>query len=226
MLRVAGGELADTLRLSRPSASVAFGKRDVVADGYAGAVAAARAAGFEPIERLAGGRASAFHEQTVHFSHTVRDAEPRHAVTERFEATAELVAGALRGLGADARVGEVEGEYCPGQHSVNARGAVKLMGVGQRVVRGGAHVGGVLVVDGADRIRAVLGPVYEALGLPWRPRTTGSLADELGPLAWDDAVAALASAYRERHELRPATLDPETLTLAERLAAEHRSPTA
>ena len=38
------------------------------------------------------------------------------------------------------------------------------MGVGQRLVRGAAHVGGVVVVDQGDRIRDVLLPVYDALG--------------------------------------------------------------
>ena len=70
------------------------------------------------------------------------------------------IAAALCDLGVDARVGEVEGEYCPGEYSVNARGALKLMGVGQRIVRGAAHVGGVLVVGRSDRTRRVLEPVY------------------------------------------------------------------
>jgi hypothetical protein len=33
---------------------------------------------------------------------------------ERFERFASLIAAALGGLGVDARVGEVAGEYCPG----------------------------------------------------------------------------------------------------------------
>ena len=35
---------------------------------------------------------------------------------------ADGIASALRGLGVDAHVGAVPGEYCPGDHSVNARG--------------------------------------------------------------------------------------------------------
>src|SRR5207244_3727585 len=78
-----------------------------------------------------------------------------------------------------ARGGEGPGEYCPGEHSVNARGQVKVMGVGQRLVATAAHVGGVIVVSGAERIRQVLVPVYEALGLTWDPSTVGALADEV-----------------------------------------------
>jgi len=145
-------------------------------------------------------------------------------VTERFEATARLIASALSSLGVDARVGEVDGEYCPGEHSVNARGSSKLMGVGQRLVRGGAHVGAVVVVDGVRRVNDVLVPVYAALGLEWRPEATGSVAGEVPGTTWDDVAKTIAAAFGERHELEPGTLDPETVALARRLAPEHRSP--
>ena len=42
MLRVAAGELPETLRIARPGAFVAFAKRDAVAPGYDEAVTAAR----------------------------------------------------------------------------------------------------------------------------------------------------------------------------------------
>jgi octanoyl-[GcvH]:protein N-octanoyltransferase len=224
MLRVAGGELPDTLRVSRPGPTVAFGKRDVVSEGYAAAVQAARAEGFEATERLAGGRAAVFHEQTLHFGHAVGDAEPRLRVTQRFEETAALVARAFARLGVDARVGEIEGEYCPGEHSVNARGETKLMGLGQRVIKDGAYIGGVVVVAGADRVRDVLLPVYDVLGLEWRPETTGSLADEVPEIGWEDVRAALEAEYAALYELEPVELDAETLALARRLAPEHLSP--
>lgn len=226
MLRVAAGELPETLRISRPAAMVAFGKRDAVSPGYGEAVRAARARGYEAIERLAGGRAAVFHEDTIAFAHAVPDPDPRVRVDERFEATADLIASALRRLGADARVGEVPGEYCPGAHSVNAGGQRKLMGVGQRLVAGGVHVGGVVVVSGADRVREVLAPVYEALGLGWRPDTTGSVADEVPGVTWDQVSGAIEAEYGWRHGLEPARLDEGTLALARTLTPEHLSPPA
>jgi octanoyl-[GcvH]:protein N-octanoyltransferase len=204
MLRVAGGELPETLRVSRPGAAVAFGKRDVVSEGYAAAVEAALAGGFEVVERLAGGRAAVFHEGTLHFGHAVRDGEPRLKVTRRFEEAAALVARALGRLGVDARVGEIPGEYCPGEH--------------------GSYTGGVVVVEGADRIREVLLPVYEALGLSWLPETTGAVADERPGVTWEDVQAAIETEYAAAYDLEPAELDTETLALARRLAPEHRSP--
>jgi lipoate-protein ligase A len=227
MHRVAAGALPETLRLARPAAVVAFAKRDALAPGYARALAAARNRGFGAVLRLAGGRAAIFHEGTLELAHAVPDADPKAGIHARFEATATLIAAALRELGADARVGEVPGEYCPGRWSVNAAGERKLAGIGQRVVGGGSHTGAVIVVDGAERIRDVLGPVYAALGLDWDPRAVGALADELpgGAVdAWEGIRDALLAEYRRRFELVAGQMDEETLALARRLAAEHRPP--
>jgi octanoyl-[GcvH]:protein N-octanoyltransferase len=192
MHRVAQGALPETLRLARPAAAVAFAKRDALSPGYAAALAAARARGFGAILRLAGGRAAVFHEGTLELAHAVPDPDPKHGIHQRFEATATLIARALRALGVDGRVGEVPGEYCPGRWSVNAAGARKLAGTGQRVVAGGSHTGAVIVVDGAERVRSVLEPVYEALELQWDPRTVGAVEDEL-PAARSASIGAAAS---------------------------------
>jgi lipoate-protein ligase A len=138
------------------------------------------------------------------------------------------MAEAFRSLGVDARVGEVPGEYCPGAHSVNARGAVKVMGVGQRVVRRAAHVGGVIVVGGADRVRDVLVPVYEALELRWDPGTAGSLRDEVPGVTWEDAGRAVEDAFSARFQLVGSDIDDETVALARTLEPQHevRAPLA
>jgi octanoyl-[GcvH]:protein N-octanoyltransferase len=224
LLRVAAGELPETLRIARPGRMVAFGRRDVVSAGYRDAARAARAGGFEAVEGLAGGRAAVFHEDTIAFAHATPGADARSGIDERFETTAALMVAAFARLGIDARVGEVAGEYCPGAHSVNARGESKLMGVGQRVVGGGSHLGGLIVVDGADRVNEVLGPVYAALGLDWRPEATGSVADEAPGTTWDDVAQALIAEYEKRYELQPTQLDEETMSLARSLAPEQRSP--
>jgi octanoyl-[GcvH]:protein N-octanoyltransferase len=222
MLRVAAGELPATLRIARPGAFVAFAKRDAVAPGYDEAVEAARESGFDAVLRLAGGRAAIFHEGTIEIGHARPDPEPRAHIHERFAETAGRLVAALRSLGVDARVGEVPGEYCPGFYSVNAREAVKLAGIGQRVVAGGSHTGVVLVVSGEERIRQVLEPVYEALGLAWRPEVAGSVQAEDPALGWDRVAAALVDEYARHHELVDAELDDETLALARQLAPEHR----
>jgi octanoyl-[GcvH]:protein N-octanoyltransferase len=222
--RVASGELPETLRLARPGRMVAFGKQDAVAPGYREAAEAARGQGFEAILRLAGGRAAVFHEHTVELAHALPGEDVRSGVHDRFREAADRIAAALRRLGVDARVGEVPGEYCPGGYSVNAGGRSKLAGVGQRLIRGGAHLGAVVVAEHAELVRDPLVPVYEALGLEWDPASAGSVADEAPGMDFDQVVAAIRAEYAREYDLVEAELDADTLDLARRLAPEHRSP--
>lgn len=215
--RVAAGELPPTVRIHRPGREVAFGRQDVANPGYRAATEAAGAGGFAAVERLAGGRAAVFHEGTIAIARAYGDPQPPKRTYARFEEMAELIADALRGLGVAARVGEVPGEYCPGAYSVNARGATKLAGIGQRMIRGGAHMGGVVVANGGEEIARVLVPVYEALGLDWNPVTSGSVAQELKRQVDPGEVeGALIAELGRRYELVDAELDEETMELARR----------
>ena len=216
--RVARGELPETFRLARPGAMVAFGKLDLTSPGYPAAAQAAREGGFEAVRRLAGGRAAVFHEHTIAFAWAGRADDTWSGTHDRFRDIAGIVERALRRVGVDARVGEVPREYCPGDYSVNARGRTKLAGIGQRLVKGAWHIGGVIVVSEGERVRDILIPVYEALELDWDPATAGAVADEAPGATWEDVAGALA-AELPRH--RAAELDPETLALAERLEPEH-----
>jgi octanoyl-[GcvH]:protein N-octanoyltransferase len=218
---VAEGRLPEMLRVHRPGPVVAFGPRDRVAPGFADAVAAARAMGFGAVERLAGGRAAVFHQGTIAFSWAIPDPKAREGIRRRFDTLAEMVVGAFLGLGVDARIGELPGEYCPGEHSVNARGRTKLMGVGQRIVDGAAHVGGVIVVTGTDRVRDALVPVYRALDLGWDPSTVGSLEDEVPGMTWERAAAGVIDAFAQRFDLEEGRLDGMVLALARDLAPRH-----
>jgi lipoate-protein ligase A len=222
LVRVAAGELPATLRLHRPGRVLAFSRQDRASPGYAEATRAARERGFEPVLRLAGGRAAVFHEETLACAWAVHDPRPPARTTERFRELAELLANALGRLGVDTRVGEIPGEYCPGAWSVNARGRKKLVGIGQRLTAGGAHRGAVIVVGGSQRIRDVLVPVYEALNLEWEPRTAGSVRDEVGELGLAAVEDAILSGLADRYDLREEGLDRATVELAARLESEHR----
>ena len=74
--------------------------------------------------------------------------------------------------------GRIAGEFCPGEHTVNARGAVKLVGNAQRVVRHASLLAASIAVTDAASLRAVLEDVYAALELEWDPETAGGVADE------------------------------------------------
>jgi lipoate-protein ligase A len=211
---VSAGEAVETLRLFRPPTAVVFGSHDRVSAGFAEAVRAARAEGFEAALRLAGGRAAVFHEGTIGFAWSRPEREPKAGIRARFEEISGLVAEALRDVGVDARVGEVPGEYCPGAYSVNAAGRRKLMGVGQRLAAGASHVGGVIVVGGADRIRNVLQRVYEALAIAWDPTTVGAVEDEHAAPGWETVADALLRALARRRRIVDGEIEPAVVARA------------
>jgi octanoyl-[GcvH]:protein N-octanoyltransferase len=217
--RVAAGELPDTLRLYRPPATVAFGKLDTLSPGYADAAAAARARGYAPVLRLPGGHAAAYHRESLGIDLVYGLADPVPGTHDRFRDAGERLARALASLGVDARVGEVPGEYCPGAYSVNARGRVKLVGTAQRLVRGAALLGAVIVVRDGAGVRAVTRDVYAALGLEWLDATAGAVEEEVPGVTVDAVEQAVLAAYGDPAEAPP---DAATLALARRLEPERR----
>jgi len=218
---VARSEIGDVFRLHVPGPVVAFGGADRIHPGFRQAVRAAQANGFAAVQRLAGGRAAVFHERTLAFAWASSEPEPRAGIGERFQTIAGVMVDAFEHLGIDARIGELPGEYCPGRWSVNVGGRVKVMGVGQRLVRGAAHVGGVVVVDDGERIRDVLIPVYRALELDWDPRTSGALADRSPGLDNAKVIAAIITALNGSFDLVPEELPASVIEDAHGLLPEH-----
>ena len=222
--RAARGEMGPTLRVYRPGPTCALGRLDTLSPGFGAAVAAARAHGFEPVLRQPGGRAAAYDSGALCLDQVRPEAEAIPALQARFEEAGALFASALRAVGVDARVGEVPGEYCPGAYSVNARGAVKLSGIGQRMIRGGAHMGGVVVASGGAEVARALVPVYEALELEWDPATSGDVSAELGhPVDPGEIEEALIAELARSYELVDAEIDEETMETALRSLEEVHS---
>jgi octanoyl-[GcvH]:protein N-octanoyltransferase len=222
--RAARGEMGPTLRVYRPGPTCAFGRLDTLSPGFGAAVAAARAHGFEPVLRQPGGRAAAYDSGALCLDQVRPEAEAIPALQARFEEAAALFASALRSVGVDARVGEVPGEYCPGQWTVSARGRVKLVGTAQRLVRGGSLLGAVVLVRGGARVRAALEDVNAALGLEWDPATAGAAEDEVPGLSVDEVERAVLDAYAAAGlgPLEPGELDATTVARARELAARVR----
>src|SRR3954453_8664927 len=107
--RVNTGALGPVIRLYRPAPTVAFGRLDALRPGFAGAAAAAREAGFEPVLRAPGGHAVAYHRGCLGIDEIIPDRDPLAGLQDRFARSGELLAEALRTLGVDARVGRVAG---------------------------------------------------------------------------------------------------------------------
>jgi octanoyl-[GcvH]:protein N-octanoyltransferase len=214
------GAFERVLRVYRPAPTVAFGRLDALRPGFAEAAAAARSHGFEPVLRAPGGHAVAYHEGCLGIDEVVGEQDPIAGMYDRFAASGSLLAGALGGLGVDARVGRVPGEFCPGEFTVNARGAVKLVGTAQRVLRHASLLAASVAVSGADSLREVLRDVYAALELDWDPSTVGAVGDEVPGVDVEAVERAVVDAYGARAPF--ASLDDATLSRAVSLEPRHR----
>jgi octanoyl-[GcvH]:protein N-octanoyltransferase len=215
------GEVDEALHLYRPTGrSVVFGRRDTRLPGFADAVRAARAAGFEPLVRATGGRAVAYTDETLVVNHVGHEQNPTRRHDARFLEYGERLVAAFRALDVDARLGPVPGEYCPGAHSVNARGTAKLVGTAQRVTRQAWLFSSLIVVGDDDLLRPVLTEVYGHLEQPFDPVAVGSLSAENPGLSVAEVEEAVLAAYGLSGGL---PLDDTLLAEAALLEPDHRA---
>lgn len=161
------------VRVWFPGRHVAFGPRDVRADGYDQACRAAREQGYEVYERSVGGRAVAYTGTTICFAHVDTLDDERTELTERYERVLGWLQDALDVVGVDADLGEPEAAFCPGTHSLSASG--KLVGLAQRVRRKVALTAGLVVPRDREALIDVIEPVYAALDIPFDPESVGSV---------------------------------------------------
>ncbi len=222
--QVAAGQRQATLRVARTGPAVAFGRRDVVSPHYREAAAVAVGLGHPGIERLSGGRATAYVGETLVLGITLPDREPARRTVERFEWVADTVCSGLGRLGLAVETGRLAGEYCPGDHSVILDGNRKVAGLGQRMIPGAAHVGVVITVSGSSQLREVLDPIYGVLGLEWDPSTAGALDDREDGIDLESVERALVGAFEGEVELEEHELDPATWALARERSALYSSP--
>lgn len=218
LAEVKNGVRPAILRLYRPEPTVAFGQRDTRLTGFEAATRAAEARGFVPVVRRAGGRAAAYHQGTLIVDHIQPERDAIAGAKARFSFFGDLFAEALQSLGLDAGVGEIPGEYCPGEYSVfgravgapasnaagsagNAAGSIKLVGTAQRVVSGAWLFSSVIVVENSAPIRQVLVDTYEELGLDWAPSTAGAAEDLIPGLTVEAVEGAVLAAYGQHTEL-------------------------
>lgn len=220
--QASAGDLPSALRIYQPQQpSVVFGRRDTKLPGFPEAVAAAHAAGFATAIRATGGRAVAYTDQTLVIDHVQREPQAGLTQTGRFEAYGDLLVEVLQVLGVDARLGAVPGEYCPGAHSVNARGQAKLVGTAQRVIRDAWLFSSLVIVGDAEPLQKVLAQVYAALEQPFEPDSVGSVEAEAPGATVDSVRELVMRAYAHRAALTPAPIASSTVSLAHTLVGQH-----
>ena len=186
------------IRAYRPVPTVAFSRRESLMPEFAAAAAAARDLGFDPVIRLAGGRAVAY-DETCLIVDLMAPVELYNNHIAAFDASSGCLRDVLGDLGVDARVGPVVGEYCAGDHSVNARGVVKIVGIAQRASRRARLITACIVLDAPERLRPVVNAVYSAMTLEWLPATLGSVRDEGVPGTLDEITHALVTGLQQQH---------------------------
>jgi lipoate-protein ligase A len=219
--RVAQREVPATMRLYQPGPTVAFGRLDALREGYRAAAQAARDHGFTPARRSVGGLAAAYTDRALVYDEITP--QPRLAVElrDRFEDVAGVLVAALTSVGVDARVGQIPGEYCPGEFSISTGGTTKVVGIAQRVVARAALVSAVIVVADGDAVRSVLRDVNARLGHDWEPQTAGALADVLPGVDVATVRDAVVAQRAQTVELETGAIDAETLTRARGLRDRH-----
>ena len=201
----------EIVRIHRPDPTAAFSRRDTRRPGFDRAATAVRALGFEPVIRPQGGQLAAYHRGSVLIDHVVRESNPTAGLKDRFERFAGLHSAVLSGFGLDARIGELPGEYCPGEYSVNAAGTVKIVGSAQRIARNGWLFSTVIQVAGSVQLRHVLTEAYEAIGYELDPATIGSIEDFLPGVTAEDVEQAIRREYIANLDAVPGHLTPEIL---------------
>lgn len=195
--------------------TVAFTARDLRSPSIGRAVAVAQELGFAPVVRSPGGRMVAYDSGSVIIDHVDRNAGLQAAGPQSFEATAKVHTAVLSGIGVpDVRVGQVAGEYCPGEFSVNLAGAVKVVGGAQRVTPRGALFSTVVQVEMAERVREAIIQVSAALGYELRPSTIGGVSDVTSGVTPAALAAAFHQDYQDRLGLRPGVLPPDLVAMA------------
>jgi lipoate-protein ligase A len=213
-------EGGDAVRIYRPSRPMlVFGRRDTHLPGFAAAVEAGRSRGFATAVRATGGRAVAYTDHAVVLDLVRHEPDAIAQQEERFVRIGGQLVDVLRGLGVDARLGDVPGEYCPGAHSVNARGTAKLVGTAQRVVRDAWLFSALVQVDDAERVAECLDAVYRALEQRFDPRSVGAVADEVPGVTAAEVEQAVLQSFVPGTTSEP--LPEATMTLARTLLEQH-----
>lgn len=167
----------------------------------------------------------AYDSGAVVIDHLDSTTDIRHAGSATFAANAESHVKVLRELGdVDARVGEVDGEYCPGEYSINVGGRTKIVGSAQRVTATGSLFSTVVQVAVSDRVRSVIADVSEALGYDLRQSSIAGLADYAPALTADEVAAAFAADYKSRLGMTDAELPAEVVALAPSVSPDDAKP--
>jgi octanoyl-[GcvH]:protein N-octanoyltransferase len=217
--QVAAGVRPPTVSIAPSTRHVGVTRRDTFRPGFTDALRASYEEGYPVLVRSSGGGATAAHYGTFGFSmiQPATSQEFRRTVRERYDEAAALVLGAFSRLGVRAEIGEVRDEFCPGDHSIRVgewESGMKVVGIAQRITRRATSVGGIVLVEGEEKLAGVLERVYAALRLPFRQVSVGSLRRAGCDAGVGEVIGAFAAEATLRYGAVCVPLDGRTLALA------------
>ncbi|MEY4996898.1 MAG: hypothetical protein RLY59_302 [Actinomycetota bacterium] len=188
-------DLGRIVRLYRPAPTVAFSGRETSLPGFAEAVGEAIAFGSEPVIRPAGGRMVALDQNWLVLDVITPEVGREIAHKDMFLAHGHTFVEMLTGLGIEASVGGVAGEYCPGDYSINARNTVKIVGTAQRVTRGARLFSASIPFHISPDVSQLFTRINALLNLEWNPHTLGSIEHEAPHCSIDELESAVVSHF-------------------------------
>ena len=217
--QVAGGTRPATVSITQSTRHVGVTRRDTFRPGFVDAVRAAGGMNYPVLVRSSGGGATAADLGTFGFS-IIRPADERESgrgIRDRYDEAASFVLAAFSRLGVGAEVGEVRDEFCPGDHSIRVgdrENGTKVVGIAQRITRRATSVGGIVLVEGEHELAHILGRVYGAMQLPFRPESVGSLRRAGYGAGTHHAIEAFAAEAERIYGAVRTPVDEKTLALA------------
>jgi lipoate-protein ligase A len=225
--QVAAGTRPATVSITPSTRHVGVTRRDTFRPGFQDAVEAAGEMGYPVLVRSSGGGATAADRGTFGFSiiRPVDETNSGRSIMERYDEAAAFVLGAFSRLGVAAEVGEVRDEFCPGDHSIRVgdrEGGMKVVGIAQRITRRATSVGGIVLVEGEQELARVLERVYDAMQLPFRPQSVGSLHRAGHRAGVQNAIEAFAAEAEHAYDAVRVPLDEKTQRLA--ITASQHAP--
>lgn len=211
LTEVQAGRRLAVLRIYRPQPTAVFGARDRFLPGFPAAIEAAREHGFTPALRTLGGRVAVYHSDSLIIDHLEPSDDLLGGTQARFAQFADFYTQALINAGADARVGEIPGEYCPGEFSVNVAGRIKAIGTAQRVTKSAWLFSSSVIVADPDPIRTALTDIEAALGVEWDPATGGAISETAPSITTELVEQAFIDQYRTQWDLVPGNVSADEL---------------
>jgi octanoyl-[GcvH]:protein N-octanoyltransferase len=217
--QIASGTRPATVSITPSTRHVGVTRRDTFRPGFADAVGAAGGLGYPVLVRSSGGGATAADRGTFGFSiiRPVDETESGRGIRDRYDEAASFVLAAFSRLGVTAEVGEVRDEFCPGDHSIrigDRENGMKVVGIAQRITRRATSVGGIVLVEGEHELAHVLGRIYGAMHLPFRPESVGSLHRAGYEAGTPNVIEAFAAEAERTYGVVLTPVDEKTLASA------------